>query len=100
MLPDLHTGFSGGRSGGLVFLIKKFPEFVVVHTFKVFGVIKKAEVDISLELSCFFYDPPDVGNLICCPSVFSKPSFHLWKFSVHVLLKTSVRDFELYLASM
>jgi len=68
-------------------LFQNFPQFVVIHTVKGFGVISKAEVDVLLELSCFFYDPTDVGNLISGSSAFSKTSLNIWKFMVHVLLK-------------
>ena len=64
MLLDLHTDFSGGSSGGLVFnLFKKFPQFVVIHTVKGFGIVNNTEVDVFLELFCFFGDPTDVGNV-------------------------------------
>src|SRR5574340_1061347 len=66
-------------------LLKNFPQFVVIHTVKGFGVVNKAEADVFLELSCFFYDPIDVGNLISGSSAFSKFSLNIWKFSVHVL---------------
>ena len=75
-------------------------QFVVIHTVKGFGIVNKAEVDVFLELSCFFYDPADVGNLISGSSAFSKSSLNIWKFSVHVLLKPSLKDFEHDLASM
>ena len=81
-------------------LFKNFPQFVVIHTVKGFGIVKKAEVDIFLELSCFIDDPTDVGNLISDSSAFSKPSLYTWKFLIHVLLKPSLKDFEHYLASM
>ena len=81
-------------------LLKNFPQFVVIHTVKGFGIVNKAEVDVFLELSCFFYDPMDVGNLISGSSVFSKSSLNIWKFSVHVLLKPSLENFEHDLASM
>ena len=68
-------------------LLKNFPQFVVIHTVKGFGVIDKAEVDVFLELSCFFDDPRDVGNLISGSSTFSKSNLNIWKFMVHVLLK-------------
>ena len=79
-------------------LLKNFPQFVVIHTVKGFSVINEA--DVFLEFSCFFYDPADVGNLISGPSAFSKSSLYVWKFSVHILLKPSLKDFEHYLASM
>ena len=73
MLLDLNADFSGGRSGGLVFpLFKNFPQFVVIHAVKGFGIVNKAKVDVSLELSSFFDDPLDVGNLISGSSAFSK----------------------------
>jgi len=72
----------------------------VIHTVKGFGVVSKAEVDVFLELSCFFDDPADVGNLISGSSAFSKFSLNIWKFSVYVLLKPSLENFEHYLASM
>ena len=72
----------------------------MVHTVKGFGVVNKAEVDVFLELSCFFHDPIDVGNLISGSSVFSKSNLNIWKFTVHVLLKSSLEDFEHYFASM
>ena len=82
------------------YLLKNFPQFVVIHTVKGFGIVKEIEVDIFLELSCFFYDPKDVGNLISGSSAFSKYSLYIWKFSVHVLLRPSLKDFEYNLASM
>ena len=92
MLHDLHTDSSGDRLGGLVFvsLLRIFPQFVVTHTVKGFDVVSKAEVDV-LELSCFFDDPVDVGNLIPGTSVFSKPNLNIWKFTVHELLKPTWR---------
>ena len=80
-------------------LFKNFPEFVVIHTVKGFGVVNKAEVDVFLELSCFSYDPSD-GHLISGSSPFSKSCLNIWKFSVHVLLKPSLENFENYFASM
>ena len=81
-------------------LFKNFPQFVVIYTVKAFGVINKAEVDIFLELSCFFDDPTDIGNLISGSSAFSKSNLYIWKFLVQVLLKHSLKDFEQNLASM
>ena len=69
-------------------LSKNFPHFVVIHTVKGFDIINKAEVDVFLELSCFFHDPADVGNSISGFSVFSKTSLNIWKFTVHILLKS------------
>ena len=81
------------------YLLKKFPQFVVIHTVKGFGIVTKAEA-VFLELSRFFNDPTDVGNLIFGSSAFSKSSLYIWKFSVHVLLKPILEDFEHDLASM
>ena len=72
----------------------------MIHTVKGFGIVNKAEVDVFLELPCFLDNPVDVGNLISSSSVFSKSSLNIWKFSVHVLLKSSLKDFEHCLASM
>ena len=74
-------------------LLKNFPQFVVIHTVKGFGIVNKAEVDVFLELSSFFNDPADVGNLISGSSAFSKSSLYIWNFLVHVLLKPSLEDF-------
>ena len=79
---------------------KNFPQFVVIHTVKGFGVVNKAEVDVFLELSCFFSDPADVGYLICGSSAFSKSSLNIWKLTVHVLLKPGLENFEHYFASV
>ena len=81
-------------------LLKNFPQFVVIHTIKGFGVVNEAEVDVFLELSYFLYDPSDVGNLIFGSSAFSKSSLNIWKFSVHILLKPGLENFEHYFASM
>ena len=75
-------------------------QFVVIHTVKGFDVVNKAEVDVFLELSCFFNDPMDVGNLISGSSTFSKSSFNIWKLTVHVLLKPGLENFEHYFASV
>ena len=72
----------------------------MIYTVKVFGVVDKAEVDVFLELSCFFHDPMDVGNLISGSSAFSISSLNIWKFSVHVLLKPCLENFEHYFASV
>ena len=75
-------------------LFKNFPQFVVIYTVKDFGVVDKAEIDVLLELSCFPDDSADVGNLISGSSAFSKCSLNIWKFSVHVLLKLGLENFE------
>ena len=71
-------------------LFQNFPQFIVIYTVKGFGMVNKAEIDVLLELSCFFNDPADVGNLISGSSAFSKTSLNIWKFTVHILLKPSV----------
>ena len=75
-------------------------QFIVIHTVKGFGIVNKAEIDVFLELSCFFYDPADVGNLISGSSAFSKTSLNIWKFTVHVLLKPGLENFECYFNSV
>ena len=77
-------------------LFKNFPQFVVIHTVKGFDIVSKAEIDVFLELSCFFNDPADVGKLISCSSAFSKSNLNIWKFMVHVLLKPGLDNFEHY----
>ena len=81
-------------------LLKNFPQFVVIHTVKVFNVVNEAEVDVFLELSFFFYDPMDAGNLTSGFSAFSKSILNIWEFSVHILLKPHLENFEHYFASM
>ena len=81
-------------------LLTNFPQFVVIHTVKDFGIVNRAKVDVFLELSCFFDDPVDVGNLISGSSVFSKSSLNIWKFMVHVLLKPGLENFEHYFVSV
>ena len=81
-------------------LFKNFPQFVVIHTVKGFGIAYKAEIDVFLELSCFFNDTMDVGNLISDSSGFSKSSLNIWKFMVHVMLKAGLENFEHYFTSM
>ena len=77
-------------------LLKNFPQFVVIHTAKGFGIVNKAEIDVFLELSCFFDDPTDIGNLNSGSSAFSKSNLNIWKFMVHVLLKPGLENFEHY----
>ena len=74
-------------------LLQNFPQFLVIHTVKDFGIVNKAEIDVFLELSYFFDDPADVGNLISGSSAFSKTSLNFWKFTVHILLKTGLENF-------
>ena len=101
MLPDLYIGFSRGRSRGWYsHLFQNFPQFTVIHTVKGFGIVNEAEVDVFLELSCFFDDPADVCNLVSGSSAFSKTSLNKWKFMVHVLLKPGLENFEHYFTSV
>ena len=100
LLPDLHKGFSRGRSAGLVF--PSLLEFSTVSCdpHKVCDIVNKAEIDVFLELSCFFDDPADVGNLISGSSAFPKTSLNVSKFTVHVLLKCGLENFEHYFTSV
>ena len=79
---------------------QNFPQFFVIHTVKDFGIVNKAELDVFMELSCFFNDPEDIDNLISGSSAFSKSSLNIWKFMVHVLLKPGLEIFEHYFASV
>ena len=81
-------------------LFQNFPQFIVIYTVRGFGIVNKAEIDVFLELSCFFDDPADVGNLISGSSAFSKTSLNIWKFMVHVLLKPVLENFEHYFTSV
>ena len=80
-------------------ILQDFPQFIVIHPVKGFGILSKAEIDVFLELSCFFNDPADVGNLIFGSTAFSKTSLNIWKFRVQVLLKPGLDNFEHYFAS-
>ena len=99
-LTCIQVSQEAGRVVWYSHLFKNFPQFVVIHTVKVFGVANKAEVDIFLELFHFFNDPTDVGNLISGSSAFSKSSLSIWKFSIHILLKPGFGNFQHYFASM
>ena len=79
-------------------LFQNFPQFIVIHTVK--GIVSKAEIDVFLEISCFFNDPADVGNLISVSSAFSKTSLNNWNFMVHILLKPGLENFEHYFTSV
>ena len=81
-------------------LFQNFPQIIVIHTVKGFGIVKKSEIDVFLELSCFFDDPVDVDNLISGSSAFSKSSLNIRKFMLHVLLKPGLEYFEHYSASV
>ena len=81
-------------------LSQNFPQFIVIHTVKGFGIVKEAEIDVFLELSSFFHDPADVGNLISGSSAFSKTSLNIWKFTVYALLKPGLENVEHYFTSV
>ena len=81
-------------------LLKNCAQFIVIHTVKGFGIVNKAEIDVFLELSCFFHDPEDVGHLISGSSAFSKISLNMWKFMVHILLKPGLENFKHYFTSV
>ena len=99
LLLDLHTDFSGGRSGGLVFpSLSEYSMVCCVLHSQDFGIVGKAEVDGFLDFSCFFNDSVDVGNLISGSSALSKSNLNIWKFMVHILFKSSLENFEHYLA--
>ena len=82
------------------YLLKNFPQFIVIHTVKGFDIVNKAEINVFLELSCFFNDPADIGNLLSGSSAFSKTRLNIWKFTVHILLKPGLENFEHYFTSM
>ena len=81
-------------------LFQNFPQFIVIHIVKDFGIVNKAEIDVFLELSCFFHDPSDVGNLVSGSSAFSKTNLNIWNFMVHVLLKPGLENFDHCFASV
>ena len=99
-LTCIHISLEAGQVVWYSHLLKKVSQFAVIHTAKGFGIVNKAEVDVFLVLSCFFHDPVDVGNLISGSSAFSKCSLNIWKFTVHVLLKPGLENFDHYLAKM
>ena len=99
-LTCIHISQEAGQKVWYFHLFKNFPQLVLIHTVKGFGIVNKAEVDVFLELSCFFDDPADVGNLISGSSAFSKTTLNIWKFMVDVLLKPGLENFEHYFASV
>ena len=103
MSSSSYRFLSSQEAGQVVWyshLFKNFPQFVVIHTIKGFGLVNKVEVDIFLELSHIFDDPLDAGNLNSGSTAFSKSSLNIWKFTVHVLLKPGLENFEHYFASV
>ena len=99
-LTCIQISQEAGQAGWYSHLLKNFPQFIVIHTVKGFGVVNKAEVDDIPELSCFYNDSMDIGILISGSSAFSKSSLNIWKFMVHVLLKPGLENFEHYFASV
>ena len=103
-IPDHLTYIQVSQEAGQVVwyshLFKNFPQFIVIHTVKGFGIVNKTEIDVFLELSCFFNDPADVGTLISGSSAFSKTSLNIRKFTVHVLLKPGLENFEHYFTNV
>ena len=97
LLTHIQVSQEAGKTVCYSHLFKNSPQFVVIHTVKGFGVVNKTEVDAFLELSCFFHNPVDVGNLISGSSVFSKTSLNIWKFIVHILLKPGLENFDITL---
>ena len=96
-LTCIHISQEAGKVVWYSHLFQNFPQFVVIHTVKGFGIVNKTEIDVFLELSCFFDNPVDVGNFISGSSAFSKSSLNIWKFTVHILLKPGLENFELRL---
>ena len=99
-LTCMQVSQEAGKAVWYSHLLKNFPQFVVIHIVKSCSVVSEAEGDVFLEFTCFFNDPADIGNLISGSSAFSKPSLYIWKFSVQVLLKRSLKDFEHNLTNM
>ena len=99
-LTCISVSQEAGKVVWYFYLLKSFPHFVVIHMVKGFGIVNKAEVDVFLELSCFFCHSVNVGNLSSPSSAFSKSSLNIWKFMVHILLKPGLENFEHYFASV
>ena len=99
-LTCIQISQEAGKVVWYSYLYKDFPQFVVIHIVKCFGIVNKAEVDVFLEISCFIDDPVDVGNLISDSSAFFKSILNIWKLLVHVLLKPGLKNFELVFTSM
>ena len=99
-LTGIQVSQEAGQGVCYSHLFQNFPQFIVIHTVKGFGIVNKAEIDVFLELSCFFDEPVDIDNLISGSPAFSKTSLNIWKFMVHVLLKPGLENFEHYSASV
>ena len=99
-LPCIQVSQEAGQVVWYSHLFQNFPQFTMIHTVKGFGTVNKAEIGVFLELSCFFDDPMDAGNLISCSSAFSKTSLNIWKFMFHILLKPGLKNFEHYFTSV
>ena len=99
-LTCIQVSQEAGQVVWYSYLFQNFPQFIVIHTVKGFGIVNKAEIDVFLQLSCFFDDPADVGNLISASSAFSKSSLNIWKFMVHVLLAWRILSFTLLVCEM
>src|SRR5574340_822325 len=99
-LTCIQISQGAGQVAWYSHLFQNFPQVIVIHTVKGFGIVNKAEIDVFLELSRFFHDPADVGNLISGSSALSETSLSIWKFTVHVLLKPGLENFEHYFTSV
>ena len=98
-LTCIQVSQEAGHMVWYSYLFQNFPQFIEIHTVEGFGVVNKAEIDVFLELSCCFDDPANVGNLISGSSAFSKTSLNIWKFTVHILLRPGLKNFEHYFTS-
>ena len=99
-LTSIQISQGAGQVVWYSHLLQNFPQFIVIHAVKGFSVVNKAEIDVFLELSCFFNDPTNVGNLTSGSSAFSKSCLNIWKFMIHILLKPGLENFEHYFTSM
>ena len=99
-LTCMQISHEAGKVVWFSHLFKSFPQFVVIYLAKDFSIVNETEIDVFLEFSCFFYGPVDVGHLSAGSSIFSKPRLNIWKFSVHILLKPGLENFEHYFASV